>query len=111
MTDRDEEVELDTGIIAVGGTRPAMVPGLGLPLKDTAYFILAFGWTMLFKTVLMIPVGLFFLGMLKLYARDYNAGRVMVCFLRTNTRHLSPALGGTYLTPGRYRNHYVGVPE
>lgn len=101
----DDEVELTSGHIAVAGTRPPLVPGLGIPWLDTTCFFVAVSGSLFIKPQLLIAIIPFFLWMLRLYSRDYNAGRVLLCYLCYSALHFSGVLGGTFMTPCRYRQY------
>jgi hypothetical protein len=109
MTD-DEELEEHT--LAIGGTRPALMPYLGVPWPDFIVFFIAGVEAAMSRVELLVPIGLALLFSLRLYRRDYNAGRCFVCWLTTSGRHLaSDVFGGTFISPapGRcFRGIYHG---
>lgn len=95
-----EDENLATFTLQLGGTRPALMPYLGIPWSVAVVFgvatmeLLIIRWQL---TAFLIPP---FLIAVILCRRDYNAGRCFVCWMRTTGRHLSAAsVGGTFLSP------------
>lgn len=102
--DDDDDVPLNSHALAIGGTRPALVPGLNMPAADVCFFIMAAGEAAVWRMTLLIPVGIAFIASLRLYRRDYNAGRCMLCWLETSGRQLSD--DGNYIDPRIGRGFY-----
>lgn len=92
--------ELAEHELALGGTRPALMPYLGMPWPDFVVFFIAAVEAMCFRWEFLILLAFPFLGSIVLYRRDYNAGRCFVCWLTTSGRHMaSNVFGGTFLSP------------
>jgi type IV secretory pathway VirB3-like protein len=95
-----EEPELTEYTLALGGTRPALMPYLNMPWIDFVVFLMAGIECLLFRWQLLVLVVIPFLCSLTLYRKDYNAGRCFLCWLSTSGRHLAAStLGGTFLSP------------
>lgn len=91
---------MKTHTLQIGGTRPALMPYLGIPWSVTVVFgvaameLLMVRWQLVILLLPPFAVAVF------LCRRDYNAGRCFVCWIRTTARHLGAAsLGGTFLSP------------
>lgn len=110
MTDEDED--LAEHILAIGGTRPAMFPYIGVPWIDfVAWFIIACE-CLAIRWQLLILVAPMFLYSIRLYRRDYNAGRRFVCWMITSGRHFAAnVFGGTFITPRAGRGFRGIVPD
>lgn len=86
--------------LALGATRPALMPYVNMPWTDFVIFLMAAVESLVTRWQFLIPVGALFLGSLVLYRRDYNAGRCFVAWLLTSGRHLSAhTFGGTFISP------------
>lgn len=86
--------------LALGNTRPALMPYLNMPWIDFVIFVMAAVEAIVSRWQFLIPIGVLFACSLVLYRRDYNAGRCFVCWLLTSGRHLGAAdLGGTFISP------------
>jgi type IV secretory pathway VirB3-like protein len=92
--------ELETHDLAIGGTRPALMPFLAMPWTDFVVFLVVAVECLVSRWQLLIPLAIPFCYALILYRRDYNAGRCFVCWLQTSGRHLATdVLGGTFISP------------
>lgn len=97
MADDDDLAEHE---LAIGGTRPAVFPYLNMPWPDFVVFFIAGVECLCFRWQLLIVLAVPFFGSIVLYRRDYNAGRVFVCWLTTSVRHMaSNVFGGSFLSP------------
>lgn len=86
--------------LAVGGTRPALMPYVGVPWFDFVVFVMAGVEAIMFRMQLLVPIGIVFLVSLRLYRKDYNAGRCFICWLTTSMRHMAGhVFGGTFISP------------
>jgi hypothetical protein len=86
--------------LALGGTRPALMPYFNVPWVDFVIFLMAAVEAVVSRWQFLIPIGALFAASLVLYRRDYNAGRCFVCWLITSGRHLGASdLGGTFISP------------
>lgn len=95
-----DEPELDEFTLAIGATRPPLMPYLNVPWRDFIIFLMVGFECLLFRWQLLLFVVIPFVGSLVLYRKDYNAGRVFLCWLQTSGRHLGAAVfGGTFLSP------------
>lgn len=95
-----EEQELAEYELALGGTRPALMPYLNMPWMDFVVFLMAGVECAVSRWELLILLAFPFFGSLALYRKDYNAGRCFLCWLATSGRHLSAStFGGTFLSP------------
>ena len=104
------DVELAEHELAIGATRPALMPYVGIPWPDFVVFLMAAVEALMFRAVLLIPIGLVFLFSLRLYRKDYNAGRCFVCWLQTSGRHMAGhVFGGTFISPGADRRIFRGI--
>jgi type IV secretory pathway VirB3-like protein len=95
-----EEPDLLEYKLALGGTRPAVLPFLNMPWVDFVVFLIAGIECLMTRVELLVFVIVpFFLSIL-MYRKDYNAGRLFVCWARTSLFHLgATALGGTFVNP------------
>lgn len=110
MTQMSEELE--THELALGGTRPALMPYLGMPWVDFCVFFVIGLEAAVSRWQFLIPLGLAFLFSLRLYRRDYNAGRCLLCWWQTSVRHMAvPAFGGTFISPKPYPHIYRGYTD
>jgi len=102
---------LEEHALALGGTRPALMPYVGMPWPDFVVFLMAAVEAMtLHRWVLLIPIALVLLFSLRLYRKDYNAGRCFVCWLNTSGRHMAGnVFGGTFLRPRPDRKLFRGI--
>jgi type IV secretory pathway VirB3-like protein len=95
-----EELELAEHELALGGTRPALMPYLNMPWMDFVIFLMAAVECAMSRWELLILLAVPFFSSLVLYRKDYNAGRCFLCWLTTSGRHLSAStFGGTFLSP------------
>jgi hypothetical protein len=86
--------------LALGNTRPALMPYLNMPWVDFVIFLMAAVEAVVSRWQFLIPIGALFAGSLVLYRRDYNAGRCFVTWFLTSGRHLGATdLGGTFISP------------
>lgn len=86
--------------LALGNTKPALFPYLNMPWVDFIVFCGAFVMAFVNKPIFCLPVAIAFAAAVRLYKKDYFAGRKFVCWLSTSARHLGAAsVGGTYITP------------
>ena len=105
-----EDDELAEHELAIGATRPALMPYAGIPWPDFVVFLMAGVEALMFRWVLLIPIGVVFLFSLRLYRRDYNAGRCFVCWLNTSGRHMAGnVFGGTFIRPRADRRLFRGI--
>ena len=102
---------LEEHALALGGTRPALMPHVGMPWPDFVVFLMAAVEAMtLHRWVLLVPIALVFLFSLRLYRKDYNAGRCFVCWLNTSGRHMAGnVFGGTFVRPRPDRTFFRGI--
>lgn len=92
--------ELEEHALAIGGTRPPLMPYLNMPWKDFVVFFIAGVECLMWRWELLFILAIPFFGSIVLYRRDYNAGRCFVCWLTTSGRHMaSNVFGGTFLSP------------
>ncbi len=92
--------ELAEHELALGGTRPAIMPYLGMPWPDFVVFFTSGILCVMERWELLILLAFPFFGSLVLYRRDYNAGRCFICWLTTSGRHMAGnVFGGTFLSP------------
>lgn len=104
-----EPIDLEAHDLALGGTRPALMPYLGMPWPDFVVFFIAGAEAAMSRWQFLIPIVAVFLGSLVLYRRDYNAGRCFLCWCQTSGRHLAAStLGGTFISPQPYPGVYRG---
>ncbi len=97
--------------IAVGNTRPPIVPMANVPLWDCCVWGMIAMEAAVFRWQFTIPIGLGFLGAIGLYRKDYNAGRVFLCWLSTSAFDLAGrSVGGTFVVP-RWTGGFRGIPE
>ncbi len=95
--------------IAVGNTRPAIVPMVNVPLPDCCVWGMLAMEAACFRWQFVIPIALGFLGAVALYRKDYNAGRVFVCYLSTTAFDLAArAMGGSFVVP-LWRGGFRGI--
>jgi hypothetical protein len=92
------------------GTKPVMMPFLGLPWFD----VVAFGFTayqcIIFRWQLLVPLFAFMGFWVSLYRRDHYAGRRMRCWLLTSFRCLTGHYsGGTSIKVEPGRNVFRGM--
>jgi hypothetical protein len=86
--------------LALGGTRPALFPYLGMPWRDFIVFLIVGMECAVVRWQFLILLAFPFVGSIFLYRKDYNAGRCFVAWLSTSGRHLGAAtLGGTFVSP------------
>jgi type IV secretory pathway VirB3-like protein len=105
-----EHDELAEHELAIGATRPALMPYVGIPWPDFVVFLMAGVEALMFRWVLLIPIGLVLLFSLRLYRRDYNAGRCFICWLNTSGRHMAGnVFGGTFIRPRADRLTFRGI--
>lgn len=96
----NEEPALDEHDLALGGTRPALMPYLAIPWRDFVIFLIVAVECVNTRWQFLIPLGVVFSYSMVLYRKDYNAGRCFVCWLQTSGRHLAAhVLGGTFVSP------------
>lgn len=77
---KDEELHIHE--LALGGTRPALMPYVGIPWADFVIFlIIGMECIVAHKVQLLVFLVPAFVFSLSLYYRDYNAGRCFVCWL------------------------------
>lgn len=99
-----EEAELAEHDLALGGTRPALMPYLNMPWIDFVVFLMAGVECMVSRWELLILLAVPFFSSLLLYRKDYNAGRCFLAWLTTSGRHLDAStFGGTFLSPAPAR--------
>jgi type IV secretory pathway VirB3-like protein len=105
-----EEIPLATHKIAVGNTRPALVPVFNIPLKDvTVWGILAME-AAVYRIQFLAPIAAGFLYACTLYRKDYNAGRCFVSWLMTSAGDLAArSLGGTSIPAEPGRRAFRGI--
>jgi type IV secretory pathway VirB3-like protein len=104
------EEELREHDLALGGTRPALMPYLNMPWMDFVVFLAAGVECLVSRWQLIVLVAVPFFYSLILYRKDYNAGRVFVCWLTTSGRHLGAAsLGGTFISPAPAAGVFRGI--
>jgi type IV secretory pathway VirB3-like protein len=108
MADEAED-ELNHHELALGGTRPAMIPGLNMPIVDFSVWIMAATEAFMFRWPLLIPIVVGFLASLRMYRKDYNAGRVLLSWAFTAGRHFSGE--GNFVTPRPGRGYYGIIPR
>lgn len=102
--------ELAEHRLAIGGTRPALMPYAGMPWPDFVIFFIAGVEALMTRWPLLIPILLAFAYSLKLYRKDYNAGRCFVCWLNTSGRHMAGhVFGGTFIRPRPHRYVFRGI--
>ncbi len=95
-----EDEELASHELAVGGTRPALMPYLGIPWRDFCIFFMAGMEALIYRWQFLIPISLILAYSITLYRKDYNAGRCFVCWLGTGAKHMGAHhLGGTFISP------------
>jgi type IV secretory pathway VirB3-like protein len=95
-----EETELAEHDLALGGTRPALMPYLNMPWIDFVIFFMAAVECLVSRWELLLLLAAPFLWSLVLYKKDYNAGRCFLAWLTTSGRHLgAAAFGGTFVSP------------
>jgi type IV secretory pathway VirB3-like protein len=105
-----ETAELAEHELALGGTRPALMPYVGIPWPDFVVFLMAAVEALMFRMALLVPIGVVFLFSLRLYRKDYNAGRCFVCWLQTSGRHMAGnVFGGTFISPGAGHRTFRGI--
>jgi hypothetical protein len=86
------------------------MPYLGIPWPDFVVFLMAAIEALMFRIALLVPIGLVFLFSLRLYRKDYNAGRCFVCWLQISGRHMAGnVFGGTFINPGVGQRTFRGV--
>lgn len=86
--------------LALGATRPAIFPYLGMPWRDFVIFLTIGMECIAVRWQFLIPLAIPFFGSIYLYHKDYNAGRCFICWCRTSGRHLGAAtLHGTFINP------------
>jgi len=96
MANTDEELIIND--LAIAATKPAMLPVLGIPYKDSLFFAMAalecfiMGQAQLL--LLLLPIFLF---SITLYKRDYNAGRVFIGWVAETGRMRLAAIFGWIL--------------
>lgn len=96
----DREDELAEYDLALGATRPPLMPYVNMPWRDFVLFAMAAMESAMFRWELLLLLLGPFLCSLAMYRKDYNAGRCFLCWLSTSGRHLGAAtLGGTFLSP------------
>ena len=106
-----EDQELAEHSLALGATRPAVMPYLGMPWPDFVVFFIAGVECLMWRWQLLILLAVPFLGSLILYRRDYNAGRCFVAWLGTSGRHMaSHVYGGSFISPAPGRG-FRGIPH
>lgn len=113
----DINLDEDTGehSLALGNTRPALVPLVNMPLFDVVVFaFVGLQAYMLRPQFVLVVVGAFSAA-ISLYRKDYNAGRCFVCWALTSMRHLAGrTYGGSFISPdavsqsGTYRGFFHG---
>jgi type IV secretory pathway VirB3-like protein len=95
-----DDQDLAEHALALGATRPALMPYLGLPWPDFVVFFIVAVECLMWRWQLLILLAVPFLGSLILYRKDYNAGRCFVCWLNTSGRHMaSNVYGGSFISP------------
>jgi type IV secretory pathway VirB3-like protein len=99
--ENDHDPQTGEHVLALGGTRPALLPGLNIPWVEGVLYIcaglMAFVWTPQYFFIVWIPFMAF---MVRLYRKDYNAGRVLLCWASVSARHLAVhAFGGSFVHP------------
>lgn len=94
-----EDEELISHELAIAGTRPAMVPYIGMPWTDFVIFCMAAVQCVVMQNSQFLLVVLPLWGLsLGLYKRDYNAGRCFVCwFSETGRQRLAAIMGWLFL--------------
>lgn len=102
----DSEAEDDVGSHDVNrqGTKPVMMPFLGLPWFPVVMIGIATYQCILMRWQLLVPLFVFVAFLVSLYRRDHYAGRRMACWLLTSGRCLTGHYsGGTSIKvePGR----------
>ncbi len=106
-----EEEELASHELALGGTRPALFPYLGIPWIDFCVLGLVAVEAACFRWQFLIPVGAAIIVAVGLYRRDYNAGRCFLCWCETSVKHLAAhQLGGTFISPRPGRGYRGIIP-
>lgn len=90
-TDLDEDPEEHD--LALGNTRPAMVPLVNMPLSDVVIFAFVALQAYMLRPQFVLVIAAAFAGSVSLYRKDYNAGRCFLCWVNTSMRHLA---GSTY---------------
>ena len=90
-----DDEELTIHELALGGTRPALMPYVGIPWADFIIFlIIGMECVVAHKAQLLVFLVPAFLLSLSLYYRDYNAGRCFVCWLTFAGRQKLASLVG-----------------
>lgn len=96
--------------LAIGATRPALFPYLGIPWVDFLVFCMAAMEAAVIRPQFLIPIGVAFAGSLILYRQDYNAGRVFICWTTTTLRHLAAhTFGGTFISASEPHRAFRGI--
>src|SRR5690349_7764480 len=104
-----EQEDIAEHTLALGGTRPAMFPLLGIPWRDTVVFGLAAIHCAMWRWQLLIPLALVFAGSLHLYRKDYNAGRRFLCWLQVSALNLATNVFGGSFVPVRPGKCFRGM--
>lgn len=93
-----QDEELIVHELALGGTRPALMPYVGIPWADFVIFlIIGLECIVAHKAQLLVFLVPAFLFSLSLYYRDYNAGRCFVAWLTFTGRQKLASLIGWLL--------------
>lgn len=101
--------------LALGNTRPAIVPLVNMPLVDVVVFAFAGLQAYMLRPQFVLLVAVAFSAAVSLYRKDYNAGRCFICWSLTSMRHLAGrTFGGSFISPdavsqaGTYRGFLHG---
>lgn len=105
-----EEAELASHEIAVGNTRPALVPIFNIPLRDCCVWGMLAMEAASYRIQFLIPLAVGFVYACTLYRKDYNAGRCFVCWLMTSACDFAArSLGGTAIIPAPGVGAFRGI--
>ena|ERR1044072_5608233 len=97
--------------IAVGNTRPAIVPVFNIPWADCCVWGMAAMEAAVYRIQFLIPIGIGFAYACTLYRKDYNAGRCFVCWgMTTATDMMARSVGGASIAPCAGRGAFRGIP-
>lgn len=92
------------------GTKPVIVPMLGLPFRDTVLYVVAAYQCWIFRWQLLIPLLVFVIFMMSLCRKDHYAGRRLLCWLWTSARCLTGHYsGGTSVRVEPARGAFRGI--
>lgn len=91
----EKDEELTVHELAIARTRPAMMPYVGMPWIDSVIFIMGGVECIVLQRVqFLVPLVIVFLASLRLYKKDYNAGRCFVCWISETGRMTAAAVIG-----------------